>query len=277
MRGTTKARLVFGGIAVAAITLGAASTATPSLTPTPDRSLENQRAGFKIAREIIDEDDRKALRSARFSVIPPSGRPAAVSNERLAGFPLDGKTFGVLSTGDATRADDDNDDPDTGHENGGPFIRGARDVTILKINLNVPSDANCLSIRFKFLSEEFPEFVNEKFNDGFIAELDKSTWTTNTAEDPTVLAPDNFARNARGDRISVNGVGDTTVRAANAKGTTYDGATQRLRASTKVSRGRHSLYLSIFDQGDRFYDSAVFLDKLTLTDNDNCKSGAVKD
>jgi hypothetical protein len=50
--------------------------------------------------------------------------------------------------------------------------------------------------------------------------------------------------------------------AANAAGTTYDGATPLLSASTQVSPGPHSLFLSIFDQGDDIYDSATLIDRL---------------
>ena len=38
----------------------------------------------------------------------------------------------------------------------------------------------------------------------------------------------------------------------------------KLRASTRITPGIHSLFLSIFDQGDREYDSAVFVDQLTI-------------
>lgn len=43
---------------------------------------------------------------------------------------------------------------------------------------------------------------------------------------------------------------------AAARGTTYDAATGKLRASTPVKPGYHLLYLSLFDQGDRQWDSA---------------------
>ena len=64
--------------------------------------------------------------------------------------------------------------------------------------------------------------------------------------------------------------------AANATGTTYDGATPLLGASTPITPGTHSLYLSIFDQGDDIYDSAAFLDNLVLgtTAAGSCKAGA---
>jgi hypothetical protein len=50
-----------------------------------------------------------------------------------------------------------------------------------------------------------------------------------------------------------------------------------LRASTPATPGSHSLYLSIFDQGDNVYDSAVFVDRLTVTKTaaSACKPGAV--
>ena len=58
-------------------------------------------------------------------------------------------------------------------------------------------------------------------------------------------------------------------------GTTYDGATRVLRASTPITPGRHRLYLSIFDQGDRIYDSAVFIDKLIIARRTRCATGVV--
>ena len=64
-------------------------------------------------------------------------------------------------------------------------VRGARDVTIMRIRVHVPQGANCLSFRFKFLSEEFPEFVGSEFNDAFIAEVGHSpTWSAGSNNRP---------------------------------------------------------------------------------------------
>jgi len=217
--------------------------------------------------------DPALVRRAVFSALPPSSKPAAVSRTRLAGFPTHGSSFGILTNGNARRADDRNTAPDTGSEARGPSIRGARDVLIMRIDLNVPRGANCLSVDFRFLSEEFPEFVQDIFNDAFIAELGISDWDASGTQDPTITAENNFARDTRGNPIRVNSVGPTTVSAARAQGTTYDGATRLLRASTPVKPGLRRLYLSIFDQGDRLFDSAVFLDNLRASRAQDCRTG----
>jgi len=215
------------------------------------------------------------VQRAIWSVVPPKGVPAAIATTPLARFPRAGKTYGILSDGDARYAARKNTSPDTGRADLGPLIRGARDVTILRVYLRVPKHVSCLSVRFRFLSEEYPEFVHDIFNDAFIAELDNSTWDASGSSDPTISSPDNFAKTASGLPIRVNATGDTAVSPRWSKGTTYDAATRLLRASTPITPGRHSLYLSIFDQGDRQYDSAAFVDKLTLDNRSHCESGAV--
>jgi hypothetical protein len=217
----------------------------------------------------------RQVKRAIWSVVAPEGVPAAVASTRLARFPRVGRTYGILTNGDARYAPRRNRHPDTGRADLGPLIRGARDVTILRVYLRVPKHVSCLSVRFRFLSEEYPEFVHDIFNDAFIAELDNSTWDASGSSDPTISSPDNFAETSSGLPIRVNATGDTAVAPSRARGTTYDAATKLLRASTPITAGRHSLYLSIFDQGDRQYDSAAFIDKLTLDNRHGCKSGAV--
>jgi Tol biopolymer transport system component len=200
-----------------------------------------------------------------FLLVPTAGAgPNGTANHPLGGFPTDGSSFAILTTGSASLAGEPNTRGDSGVSlAGGPRTAGGsdRDVTILKIDFTAPAGANCVGFDFKFLSEEFPEFVGRQFNDAFIAELDDSTWST---EGSVITAPNNFAFDPAGNPISVNATGTTSFSAANAEGTTYDGATAVLRASTQVTPGAHSLFLSIFDQGDHIYDSAVFVDNLVV-------------
>ena len=228
-----------------------------------------------VARAMAD--DPRVVRRAVFSAVPPGSKPAAVSTTRLAGFPrpLGGSSYAILTTGNARLADDANDTGDAGSTAGGPSIRGARDVTIMRIDLRIPRNANCLSFRFRFLSEEYPEFVGDEFNDAFIAELNASNWSAGTKEDPAINAPRNFAVTAGNRPIRINQIGFTAMSARSARGTTYDGATRVLRASDRVNRNTRHLYLSIFDQGDRVYDSAVFIDKLTIARRSRCETGVV--
>ncbi len=268
--------LALSVLALAVMTVGATGPADAAKKKgkiVADRGAKARAEATKLAHSMVR---RKYGPTAAFAARPPYGRVAGISTKHLAGFPVAGRSFLILGNGNVLFADNPNDEPDTSQNAGGPTIRGARDVTIFRINLRVPSKANCLSFRFRFLTEEFPEFVGQQYNDGFIAELDDTTWNTNTIGSPKITAPRNFAYDTHGNLISVNAAGEDTVTAAQAKGTTYDGATRRLRASTPITGGRrHKLYLSIFDQGDRQYDSAVFLDHLTLANNPSCKSGAV--
>ncbi|HEY2198299.1 MAG TPA: choice-of-anchor L domain-containing protein [Mycobacterium sp.] len=197
----------------------------------------------------------------------------------LAGFPTAGSSYALLTTGDSGLAPTANTSNSSGADDGGGNVRGDTDydVTILKVNLNVPAGYNCLAgMDFRFLSEEYPEFVNTAYNDAFIAELDSSTWTTSGS---TITAPNNFAFDPSHNPITINAAGVTSMTAANAAGTTYDGATPLLSAATPITPGAHSLYLSIFDQGDHVYDSAVMVDDLRLANVANlatdCVPGAV--
>ncbi|MDQ6819597.1 MAG: choice-of-anchor L domain-containing protein [Actinomycetota bacterium] len=220
--------------------------------------------------------DKGLLINGRFAAVPPDSHPNAISTEPLAGFPRFGKAYAILTTGCAPLADQHKGAGQPGCTDNGIPLRGTRDLTILRLYLRVPSSASCLSFRFRFLSQEFPQFLGDIYNDGFIAELDQTTWNSGAngnVNDPHISAPRDFAKDSKGNIISINATGPATMTAANAKGTTYGGATRVLRASTPVKPGRHSLFLSIFDQGDRGYDSAAFIDQLTINKRSPCTSG----
>jgi len=239
-----------------------------------DAAVTSTRSATKVAKAIASKPS--LVRSASWVNLPKMGKPAAISTTKLVGFPRSGDSFAVLSSGDATAIDNPNDAADLTNVNGERFIRGTRDTVILKVDVNVPRGANCLSVRFRFLSEEFDEFVGSEFNDGFLAEVGRSNWSSKK-DDPAIKSPNNFAFDREKKRITVNSTGDFSVTAGRAKGTTYDAGTRRLRASAPVKPGRTSVFFSIFDQGDRQYDSSVVLDALSATRRIPCKGGALLD
>ncbi len=234
-------------------------------------SVHSTRSAAKIARAIVK--NKSQYRGARWIKRPPAGRPAAVSSSRIVGFPRAGSTFGLLSTGDATAIRSPNSAPDLSTNNHGLPYRGTRDTVVLRIDITAPSNARCLSLNFRFLSEEYPEFIDSPYNDAFLAELDRSNWNAATGGG-RIKAPRNFAKVGSNRNVSVNGAGNFAVARIRARGTTYDAATRRLRASTPITPGRHSVFLTIFDQGDHQYDSTVVLDRLVAGPRTPCVSGA---
>jgi hypothetical protein len=270
--GRTRARAATAALLVVGAAAGASSSeARISALPSQDSQFRKGATG--LAKALAR--NHRQVKRGRFSIIPPGGRPAAISTTRLAGFPRHGKSYAIFSNGDARRAGSRNSSQAFGVGGGGPFVRGTRDVTIFRIDLRVPQGTNCVSFAFRFLSEEFPEFVQSEFNDAFIAEEGSTSWTARSNDDPVIDAPGNFAKDSGGRNISVNQAGAFTVDENSAKGTTYDGATPILRASSPIRPGTRSIYLSIFDQGDRHYDSAVFVDNLRLYETGSCATGTV--
>lgn len=269
-------------VAVAATTIVATTTAVAGLSAPASAAgaVQESDNALEVAQAIAADPGVVVGASwvARTRDAAQPHGPTGIVTGSVSGFPTAGATAAILTTGDATIIDSANDAENAGLDQGGPSIRGNTDfdVTILKIDLNVPAGVNCLSsFDFRYLSEEYREFVGTPFNDAFIAELDTSTWTTVGS---AINAPDNFAFDPANSQISINAAGATSMTAGFAVGTTYDGATPRLRAKTPITPGAHSLYLSIFDQGDGDWDSAVVIDNLgfgtVANPGTECVSGA---
>jgi hypothetical protein len=248
-RSTAVAVLFACGLLVVAATAGAAVT--------PTRDANAVAAAIPAAGMSIG--------AASFLAIPPAGNPTGVSDTPIAPFPADGPTYAVLSTGDATVSDQADQAGIFASADDGaaapPAGRGdtARDVTVLAIPVNVPPGANCLSFDFRFLSEEYPDFLDSQFNDAFIAEIDNSTWVSSGS----VIGglENDFALDAIGAPLTVHSA-QAGLSAPNAAGTPYGGASAPLRAKTAVTPGAHTVILSILDLNDNIYDTAVFADAL---------------
>ncbi len=258
-------RIIAAMVAVATISVGLATGAPPASAAATPIDLANAIVGSGIT-----------VTAASFTT---GGFPDAVQvrSDVVAGFPVTaGGSYAVLSTGDAL----DLTTPDTSGSlstsHAAPQFRTTYDATTLKIDFTVQPGFNCLaSLRLRFLSEEFPEFVGTAFNDAVLVELDGNDWSVTGAND--VVAPNNIAFVGTSP-ITVNNSGPLAAVPGEAAGTTFDAATPILSARSPITPGPHSLFITIFDQGDPIYDSTVLIDDLrasTVVDpNAECPRGA---
>jgi hypothetical protein len=134
--------------------------------------------------------DPAVLVSASLGTSDPRGAGTHTGSLGLS-FPQEGADFGILATGLVESADD----PDTNNSEtlggGGQFddvsftldglnTAAGEDLVQLTLVLNAPVESDCLLFRFGFYSEEFPDFVNQGFNDTFVALLNGSNIALDT-------------------------------------------------------------------------------------------------
>jgi hypothetical protein len=148
-------------------------------------------------------------------------------------------------------------------------VRGARDASILRVDLLIPPAAQCLAFDFTFGSEEYPEFVGS-FNDAFLAQVGAAPWSVAGND---ISAPGNFAFGSDGSVVGVNSAFFDPGRVVIDGGWQYDGATGHLTARTPATPGPMSIILSVFDANDSVLDSGVLIDALRTTTT-SCTAGA---
>ena len=191
----------------------------------------------------------------------------AVATVPITGFPREGSSFVVLSTGLAKSAALPGE-PSTHLSSTLDGPNGVDDNDLSQLALQVtsfPPGSECVVMDLRFGTEEYPEYVNQGFNDLFTMESPTSSITL-TAEG--VQAPNNYAFDVDGDIISVDTAGLTTI-----AGTALDGVTPILVAAAPIpvaADGR--IIITIQDRGDSILDSAVFLDKVRFGSGDVCDS-----
>ncbi len=194
-------RLGLGAIGALSLFLLMASPAGATITP-----VTNDTAGATTIAQTLPSVPA-TVTGATWDAVPLEGTPNGTGDASppLGGFPTNGASYGILTSGNVNFADDPNDAESSGQNlHYGP-VRGASDydVSILEVAIVAPPSTNCLGVDFKFLSEEYPEFVGFGYSDSFIAELDTSDWTTTSGSNPPT-APNNFAFDSSGNPISIN-------------------------------------------------------------------------
>jgi hypothetical protein len=174
----------------------------------------------------------------------------------------------ILSSGNVDDAEGPNDSDNTSTDFGTPgdseldTLAGDDTFDAAIFEIDFTTAGGDLFFNYRFASEEYNEFVDSSFNDVFGFFLDG----TNIAKIPGTNDP-----------VSVNNVNNTTNSSffndndPSDTGTPfdieYDGFTDTFSAgATGLSSGSHLLELKVADTSDATYDSAVFIQSGTLSD-----------
>ena len=203
------------------------------------------------ALAILSEDSKDALISATFE---GGDGQVFISNINKLGFPVEGNSYIILSSGIASSAVDGNIGSTGGISipNGHPvFGTEINDVATLTIKLKVPSNAKTLSFKWLFGSNEIPEFVDE-YRDFFRAYVILPDGST---KDMALLPNGNIPY--VGDGIQNYTAPDPTVN--------IHEVTSTYTATLDVSKYRRkeiTLVFQIADEGDFLMDTFAFIDEL---------------
>lgn len=176
--------------------------------------------------------------------------------------PLRGSSFAVLSSGQAGTSQ---------AEPGIDFSPGGTggDTATLSLTLTVPPGAGRLSFSYRFLSAEFPEFINAGFDDNFTAVLEDANGdtvitTANVDSAPFYPASASKAAGSGFDLFTEDPSGVNNV--FGATGSPDAGLTDFVLIDVPFeSDGQIVLRFFISDAGDGILDSAVILDAVNVS------------
>ena len=182
--------------------------------------------------------------------------------------PLEGYKFFALSSGPVGNPDPAETGPlDTGaYMDPLPDFRGYErirqegrtvyDLSQITLTLQAPVGVKSFSFDFNFFSAEYPQYINQNFNDSFYAIL--RAGSTNNGKST------NIAFDSNNNAIEVdNNYFQNPFHPIPNTGTGFDyhGSTGWLRTSWPINGGEvFTLTFSIHDEGDAIFDSLVILD-----------------
>jgi len=138
------------------------------------------------------------------------------------------------------------------------------DLHQIVLRLEAPAWAKSFSFDSNFFSAEYPDYVQQNFNDTFYAIIEASSTNSGAAT--------NIAFDSNNDSIEVdNNYFQNPFHPIPNRGTGFDhhGSTGWLRTSWPIQAGeKFTLTFSIHDEGDAVFDSAVILDNFAFHDYD---------
>lgn len=214
------------------------------------------------------------------------GEQISVFNQEIQGFPHQGNRFTVLSSG---RAEEAPGDPDTfastdlsDSENFrfipdySPDDYDAYSVADLRIDFEIPPNAEGLAFDWQFATDESPDFLGSQFQDFFEVLLFlpggsvRNIGTLPEGEPVTVDNADKYANTPGG---SSQNPEPPLPEPAD---TVYNSITdlQTTKASIASYQGQTArLVIRVADASDEIFDSAVFVDNLRFVEDDDSSDG----
>jgi hypothetical protein len=233
---------------VVAMGIQATSSSSAGLVPTTNDLADNLSSAMGISSEYLVSaeyyDHEEAV--------------AVVTTSHTFLKPIEGDSFLLISSGTAQPSSHPegwlgepaqdvsffNNNPSGTCPLGG----SAFDIATLSLTLRAPEWANSISFNFRFLSEEYPEYVGREYNDFFSCSLDG----------------ENIVFDTEGKIINVNNnFFDPNITPT---GTCFNGATSLLTTRAEIVGGStFNLVFTVGDVGDDILDSAVFIDNFAFS------------
>lgn len=216
----------------------------------------------ELSQAIIAAQSLPCLISSQYVGI---AEQSAVFTSPLQGFPTEGNSFAVLSTGIASQAPGVATDF-VSTDTGGPILGNEFDILTVSFTFQLPLFPGNLSFDWKFGSEEIPTFTNTH-PDGFQAFVITSSGVTNIA-----LLPNNNPVNVPNIVPFANAPGGDSVTPTppfpTPNDVSYNAVTTNLQTSSidlsAFAGETVTIIFRVFDVTDASFDSAVFLDNLRI-------------
>jgi uncharacterized repeat protein (TIGR01451 family) len=238
-------------VVVAILQAPLAASANPGITVS-SIALEGSPTAVDLVNSLVGDNVTVDPQSILYTGAYNASGTFSSDPESIVGF-----GSGVLmTTGDVANVVGPNDTGSAGTDNG---LDGDSDLDALSnettydasvLQFDFTSTQDMLSFQYVFASEEYPEFVNQGFNDTFGFFVNGTNCATVGDGQPVTVDTVNAGSNSSLFRDNSDASIDTQM----------DGLTTVLTCTAPVSTTEtNHIKLAIADGGDHIYDSAVFL------------------